>query len=191
MLGNWCRSKGVVLVIDGTQQFDFTGPKEQLKARLDNADYYIVSTHKWIGNIKTCGVVRLGAGNDGEAPRLLCPNGVSFGWNKNLWDSGTDTTNAFTWTGMSDVYVAYIVLETAMKYYNVYGEKQLAHATELLARAVSKILEVKSVFSENKQRVMTLFEVKNLAKNKKPLYGPDGQMIGKKPMTANEIQTFL
>ena len=122
VLGDWCRSKGVVLVIDGTQQFDFTGPKDQLKARLDNADYYIVSTHKWLGNIKTCGVVRLGAGNDGEAPRLLCPNGVSFGWNKNLWDSKADTSNAFTWTGMSDVYVAYIVLEKALRYYKIYGQ---------------------------------------------------------------------
>jgi O-acetylhomoserine/O-acetylserine sulfhydrylase-like pyridoxal-dependent enzyme len=27
-IGKWCRQKNVILVLDGTQQFDFTAPKE-------------------------------------------------------------------------------------------------------------------------------------------------------------------
>ena len=79
---------------------------------------------------------------------------------------------------MSDVYVAYIVLARALQYYEVYGKRQMLHSVNLLEMAVGKILEVKSVYTERKDRVMTLIEVRNLQRNKKPLYSPDGTEIG-------------
>jgi selenocysteine lyase/cysteine desulfurase len=35
------------LVVDGTQAFEFED--------VNNCDYWVMSTHKWLGNIKTAG----------------------------------------------------------------------------------------------------------------------------------------
>ncbi|CAD7946966.1 unnamed protein product [Amoebophrya sp. A120] len=56
-VGKWCEERNVVFIVDGTQQFDFTDRRD-VKERLEFVDYYVLSTHKWLGNTKTAGVVR-------------------------------------------------------------------------------------------------------------------------------------
>ncbi len=38
-------------------------------------DYFVMSTHKWLGNIKTCGIIRFG--DEALPPN---PPAISFGW---------------------------------------------------------------------------------------------------------------
>lgn len=53
-VGQWCEEKGILLIVDGTQGIDFSNTSQKLKY----VDYYVLSTHKWLGNVKTAGIVR-------------------------------------------------------------------------------------------------------------------------------------
>ena len=73
-----------------------------------------MSTHKWIGNIKTCGIIRFGE-------RALPPNppAISFGWDYpatgQLEPSIEETQSRFLWIGMLDSYISYITLGKAIQ----------------------------------------------------------------------------
>ena len=55
-VARFCRENGVALVVDGTQSCHLFFGKQ--KALLDQVDFFVMSTHKWIGNVKTCGLIR-------------------------------------------------------------------------------------------------------------------------------------
>ena len=73
-----------------------------------------MSTHKWIGNIKTCGIIRFGE-------KALPPNppAISFGWDfpapGQLEPSIEETQSRFLWIGMLDSYISYITLGKAIQ----------------------------------------------------------------------------
>ena len=116
----WCSARNVISVIDGTQACWF-----------DNKvwpDYYVMSTHKWLGNIKTCAVVRI---NDGAT--VPEPVGISFGH--------PDPKDRHLWTGMLD-YVPYIMLAKALREYRQHGKEMLRLSLNNMAEGV-KILGLK------------------------------------------------
>jgi selenocysteine lyase/cysteine desulfurase len=52
----FCLEHSIVLVVDGTQSCHLLLSDQ--KAVLDKVDFFVMSTHKWIGNVKTCGLIR-------------------------------------------------------------------------------------------------------------------------------------
>ena len=155
----WCREKGVTLVVDGTGVADFFSLREMCqKRRKDVAststnttpvfrpddgwpDYYVLSTHKWLGNSKTCAIVRVGEG----APSCPLPVGISFGYDSslflkeepgrgNLWNGKRGgeggkgvwerQVNAHLWVGMTD-YVPFVTLAVAVGIYLKAGKGKL------------------------------------------------------------------
>ena len=69
-------------MVDGTQAFEFED--------VNHSDYWVMSTHKWLGNVKTSGFLIYG-------DNALVPNspvGISFGYDPN------DIKSSFLWTGM-------------------------------------------------------------------------------------------
>ena len=64
----------MVLVVDGTQSCQLL-LSPQKKAILDRIDFFVMSTHKWIGNVKTCGLIRYRS-----LASLPCAPAISFGW---------------------------------------------------------------------------------------------------------------
>jgi 5-histidylcysteine sulfoxide synthase len=120
----WCSAKTVISVIDGTQACWF-----------DNnvwPDYYVMSTHKWLGNIKTCAVVRI----EGNAT-VPEPVGISFGY--------PHPFDRHLWTGMLD-YVPYIMLAKAIRVYRQHGKEMLRLSLNNMAEGV-KILRLKPKLS--------------------------------------------
>jgi selenocysteine lyase/cysteine desulfurase len=73
-----------------------------------------MSTHKWLCNVKTCGIIRFGE-------KALPPNppAISFGWdipvNDQAEPSIEETQARFLWIGMLDSYVSYITLGKAIQ----------------------------------------------------------------------------
>ena len=57
-VASFCEEHNIVVVVDGTQscQLLLSAQKKQI---LDRVDFFVMSTHKWIGNVKTCGLIRL------------------------------------------------------------------------------------------------------------------------------------
>ena len=56
-VASFCEEHKIVLVVDGTQSCQLL-LSSQKKAVLDRVDFFVMSTHKWIGNVKTCGLIR-------------------------------------------------------------------------------------------------------------------------------------
>lgn len=110
----WCRQKNIVSVIDGTQASWFE-PEVW-------PDYYVLSTHKWLGNIKTCAVIRME-----EGVTVPEPVGISFGH--------PDPQDRHLWTGMLD-YVPYITLAKALRVYRQHGKKMLRVSLQTLANGL-------------------------------------------------------
>jgi hypothetical protein len=120
-VADWCKSGGrdVKLVVDGTQSTEVLvgvcGVDKNDKATrtelLNRVDYFVMSTHKWLGNAKTCGIVRFLAPEN--AP---CVPAISFGWQKKADTTTTITSirSEFSWLGMLDSYVSYITLGLAL-----------------------------------------------------------------------------
>ena len=113
----WCRQKNVISVIDGTQACWFEHDVWP--------DYYVLSTHKWLGNIKTCAIVRI----EGEAT-VPEPVGISFGH--------PDPTDRHLWTGMLD-YIPYIMLAKALRVYRHHGKEMLQQSLKTLTEGLQAI----------------------------------------------------
>lgn len=75
-----------------------------------------MSTHKWLCNVKTCGIIRYG-----EKTPAPNPPAISFGWDLPDKDQDLDdpsleeTQSRFLWIGMLDSYIAYIALAKALQ----------------------------------------------------------------------------
>jgi len=65
-----------------------------------------MSTHKWLGNIKTCAIIRVG--HNAKDPE---PVGISFGY----------PNDPHLWTGMLD-YNPYILIGKILLVYKKYGK---------------------------------------------------------------------
>ena len=131
-IAEYCEKRNIILVVDGTQSFDFKDSK------IEKVDYWVMSTHKWISNVKTCGLVLW-------SEHVDCPEppAVSFGYfNDNVQDR-------FFWTGMLDTYISYIVLAKALSMRRKYGERQIRHASELLNKGLQDVLHVQPVLASN------------------------------------------
>ena len=140
---------------------ELEGEKEN-RERPDDGwpEYYVLSTHKWIGNVKTCSVVRVGAG----APCCPLPVGISFGYDSSLflekepgrgnWWNGRKgargfqdgkekqemwekQVNAHMWVGMTD-YVPFITLAVAISIYLREGRRNLVQCANLLKEGLHR-----------------------------------------------------
>ena len=125
-IAEYCEKKNIIFVVDGTQSFDFEISK------LAKIDYWIMSTHKWMANVKTCGVILWREGLV-DFPN---PPAVSFGYfNESVRDK-------FLWTGMMDTYISYIVLAKTLKMQQKYGKRQIQHGSDLLHEGMKSVLQV-------------------------------------------------
>ena len=139
-IAEYCEKRNIILVVDGTQSFEFTSSK------IEKVDYWVMSTHKWISNVKTCGVVLWGENVDCPEPPA-----VSFGYfNENVQDR-------FLWTGMMDTYISYIVLAKALSMRRKYGERQIRHASELLRQGLQDVLHVQPLLESNGKTDINIF----------------------------------
>ena len=140
-IAEYCEKRNIILVVDGTQSFEFGNSK------IEKVDYWVMSTHKWISNVKTCGVVMW-------SDKVDCPDplAVSFGYfNQNVQDR-------FLWAGMMDSYISYIVLAKALQMRRRFGETQINHANELLRKGLEDVLQVKPLL-ESKGRIFFKYQV--------------------------------
>ena len=122
----YCEKRNIILVVDGTQSFDFEASK------MAKVDYWVMSTHKWIANVKTCGIILW-------SDQVDCPEppAVSFGYfSENVQDR-------FLWIGMLDTYISYIVLAKALSLRGQFGGHQIEHASQLLQKGLEDILQVR------------------------------------------------
>jgi len=104
----WCRTHGIVSIVDGTASAEF-----ELAVF---PDYYVLSTHKWLCNVKTCAIVRVEPG-----ARPLRPIAYSFGF----------PDEPHLWTGMLD-YIPYVVLAKALRIYQQHGIALCSRASQIL-----------------------------------------------------------
>jgi len=133
----FCHDNHVVLVVDGTQSCQlFFGNQ---KAVLDKVDFFVMSTHKWWGNVKTCGLIRYKSLN--STPH---PPAISFGWEPlKAGKTSVDMVKArFQWQGMLDSYISYICLARAVKIFAKYGEAQMMHSSATLERGIMEGLRL-------------------------------------------------
>ena len=138
-IAEFCEKKNIIMVVDGTQSFDFD------RTKIEKVDYWIMSTHKWLANVKTCGVI-MWRGCSVDYPN---PPAVSFGYfNENIQDK-------FLWTGMMDSYISYITLAKTLKMQQKYGKLQTVHASALLLEGMKQILQVEPLL-EMKGKSMNL-----------------------------------
>lgn len=114
----WCNSKNVILIVDGTQSADIILDKYP--------SYYLFSTQKWLSNVKTCGVLRCE-----DNVQLPEPVGISFGYNE-------DIESSHLWQGLQD-YFPHIVLSLALRIYEKHGITIRTHASEILSRKLNEI----------------------------------------------------
>jgi 5-histidylcysteine sulfoxide synthase len=105
----WCRDKGVVCIIDGTQSANF-----DLAAW---PDYYVVGSQKWLCNVKACAMVRVD-------PGALPPRPVAYSF-------GLDEGDPHIWCGCLD-YTPWIVLAKALRIYAARGAELRAAASRAL-----------------------------------------------------------
>jgi len=157
-ISKFCRENNVVLVVDGTQscQLFFGKSKKQLK----NVDFFVMSTHKWISNVKTCGVILFKDLN--SAP---CPPAISFGWECNQATSANSLEKIrarFQWQGMLDSYISYITLSKAIKIFRKYGEAQMTMASAILEKGIADVLQLKAILPKTyNARVINTFELES------------------------------
>jgi len=156
-IAKFCKENNVVLVVDGTQscQLFFGKNKKQLK----NIDYFVMSTHKWISNVKTCGVVVFKDVNSAPTPPAF-----SFGWENNNSEmlSIEKIRARFQWLGMLESYISYITLSKAVKIFSKYGEAQMKMAAEALEKGIADVLQLKAVLPKtSNSRVINIVELEN------------------------------
>ncbi|XP_057311153.1 uncharacterized protein LOC130648998 isoform X1 [Hydractinia symbiolongicarpus] len=151
-IAKFCKTNNIVLVVDGTQSCElFFGDNVDV---LKEVDYFVMSTHKWIGNVKTCGVVLYKT----EAPS---PPVISFGWEPRNAKLGTTekVRSAFLWQGMMDSYLSYITLSKALKIFKKYGEKQFRYASNLLQKNISGFFS--PLLPNTRDRVINVVTLEN------------------------------
>lgn len=160
-IANFCQEHGIKIVVDGTQSCELLlGNNRDV---LKKIDFFVMSTHKWLGNVKTCGIIRF----KDHAP---LPPAISFGWEPehktcpNIERIRTE----FSWLGMLDSYISYITLGKAIKIFSKYGEEQFFKSSQLLKEGLSKYLKVVPLLPKDKDRVINIFELEtsNLASMK-------------------------
>ena len=139
-IAEYCQQQNIILIVDGTQSFDFTASK------IEKVDYWVMSTHKWLSNVKTCGLVLWSENVDCPEPPA-----VSLGYfNENIQDR-------FLWLGMLDTYISYIVLSKALSMRKIYGEHQICHASELLRKGLQDVLQVQPLLESNGKTYINIF----------------------------------
>ncbi|XP_065674423.1 uncharacterized protein LOC124819331 isoform X2 [Hydra vulgaris] len=149
----FCETKKIVLVVDGTQCCELL-LKENINI-LQHVDYFVMSTHKWIGNVKTCGVIRFKTIE--ACPR---PPAISYGWNNSKRKTYAQIKAGYLWLGMLDTYISYITLSKALKIFKKYGKAQLQYAASLLNNGLLNTLGVKPLLPKTRaQRVINTFEL--------------------------------
>jgi len=156
-VSKFCKENNIVLVVDGTQSCQLFFGKN--KKQLQNVDFFVMSTHKWISNVKTCGIVVFKDLN--SAP---CPPAISFGWEHSHTNSPSiDKIRAnFQWLGMLDSYISYITLSKAIKIFRKYGEAQMTLASVTLEKGISEVLHLKPILPKTyNARVINTFELEN------------------------------
>mmetsp|Transcript_8532 Transcript_8532/g.20638 ORF Transcript_8532/g.20638 Transcript_8532/m.20638 type:complete len:1930 (-) Transcript_8532:626-6415(-) len=181
-----------------------------LKRKLRFVDYYVLSTHKWLGNVKTAGVVRWRTSStpkssekSSHAQKVVLPptrvSAVSFGFDKYLLAAGGGEDASpqlqtpqllresfFLWAGMGAQYVPYITLGKALLLFAEFGQRQLQHATDLLQKGLSLIPEGSQLRGRQQVRVpMAVIRVQNVRERFFPEYPDD------KPITATAFQNKL
>ena len=108
----------------------------------DICDYLVMSTHKWMGNVKTAGFVVYA---ESMPPPL--PHAVSFGYEKGILHGETAAQDAvdrsFEWSGMGAQYINYITAGLAIEAFSMYGKAQMLHADRLLKVGLTKILQTR------------------------------------------------
>lgn len=141
---NWCKEKGVISVIDGTQEFSFKYNSWP--------DYFVMSTHKWLCNVKTCAIIRVG-----ENAQRPPPVGISFGY--------PDPVDSHLWTGMLD-YIPYIMLAKAIRLFRAHGEAMVKYSSDILQKGLQILHSSNSishppnaVASGGAPRLMAMIEV--------------------------------
>jgi len=154
----FCKENGIKLVVDGTQSLQiFFGRNKKV---LDDVDYFVMSTHKWMGNIKTCGIIRFKCLSSPP-----CPPAISFGWSP---PSGLDMLSLdqlrgrFLWQGMSNMYLPFICLARAVQIFSKYGETQMLLASNILEKGLVEALHLKPILPKAfNPRVINMFELQN------------------------------
>ena len=175
-ISNFCKEKGIILVVDGSHAFNFSGETNDY---WNLPDYFLISTHKWLGNIKTCNVTLF----NGNLP-LPDPAGISFGYN--ILEGSDDTIDdsalqeRFSWIGMSNVYIPYITLGKALLLYSEYGGKEVKFASDLLKFSIANVLNTVPELND-KERCINVIKI-----SKNMFLTSDNKMI-----TANKIQNIL
>eukprot|EP00090_Calanus_glacialis_P047225 TRINITY_DN9685_c0_g1_i1.p1 TRINITY_DN9685_c0_g1~~TRINITY_DN9685_c0_g1_i1.p1 ORF type:complete len:1465 (-),score=349.19 TRINITY_DN9685_c0_g1_i1:88-4482(-) len=156
-ISKFCKDNNIVLVVDGTQSCQLFFGKH--KKQLQNVDFFVMSTHKWISNVKTCGVVVFKDLN--SAP---CPPAISFGWehNHSHTQSIAKIRTSFQWLGMLDSYISYITLSKALKIFRKYGEAQMIMASATLEKGIADVLHLKPMLPKTyNARVINIVELEN------------------------------
>ena len=151
----FCKIRNIILVVDGTQSCELL--LENNIEVLQDIDYFVMSMHKWVGNAKSCGVIRF---KDVETcPR---PPTISFGWQPIKEKSYSQIKAGYMWLGMSDTYISYITLSKAIKMFKKYGRAQLQYAASLLNDGMMNALGVKPLLPATKaSRVINIFELES------------------------------
>lgn len=114
-ISEWCKEKDIVLVVDGTQCFNFDN--------VLNADYFVFSTHKWLANVKTCAIMFYK--DTAKAPLPNTPPGISFGYKSD------NIQSSFLWTGM-DNHIPYVTLGKAIQIFEKFGDEQIEYSSNML-----------------------------------------------------------
>jgi len=156
-VSKFCKENNIILVVDGTQSCQLFFGKN--KKQLENVDFFVMSTHKWISNVKTCGIVLF---KDLES--APCPPAISFGWEHGHSNStNIDKIRAnFQWLGMLDSYISYITLSKAIKIFSKYGEAQMMLASATLEKGFADVLHLKPILPKTyNARVINIFELEN------------------------------
>jgi len=156
-ISKFCKDNNIILVVDGTQSCQLFFGKH--RKQLQNVDYFVMSTHKWISNVKTCGVVVFK--DLQSSPR---PPAISFGWeNNHSKTQSIDKIRArFQWLGMLDSYISYITLSKALKIFTKYGESQMIMAAAVLEKGIADVLHLKPILPKTyNSRVINIVELEN------------------------------
>jgi len=154
----FCNENNIILVVDGTQSCQLFFGKN--KKSILNVDYFVMSTHKWISNVKTCGLVIYK-----DVEKHPIPPAISFGWEplkENKKPTVDKVRSMFQWQGMLDSYVPYITLSKAVKIFSKYGEAQLMAASSVLTHGISDVLHRKPMLPKTvNSRVINILELKS------------------------------
>ena len=139
----------------------------------DVCDYLVMSTHKWLGNVKTAGLVVYA---DRMAPPL--PHAISFGYDKGMLHGETTAQDAvdraFEWSGMGAQYINYITAGLAIETFSKFGKAQMLHADRLLKVGLTKILQTRGCLPDHEfssegngtPRSMNLIKVRSVIDEK-------------------------